>query len=159
MNKIPLRETMINQKAVRKILESTFRELEFKIFSQNEIGKLVELPDRFVVRNSTYITIYKQKGRSEFLVVDMVKNIKMRIEIKLQKTSGSVDEKFPYFYLNAATAHDADVLIILDGGGYKYGAKKWLENMIEEEWLLISEKKINIYNIVDGLKYIKETFK
>lgn len=153
------RETMTNQKALRKIIEDIFKELEFEIYTDNQVKKLEEFPDKFVIRNSSYKTIYKQKGRSTFYVIDMTKNIRMRIEIKIQNTSGSVDEKFPYLYLNAATSHDADVLIILDGGGYKYSAKQWLENKIEEKWLITGDKEIKLLNVVDGLKYIEETFR
>lgn len=88
----------------------------------------------------------------------MTKNIRLRIDIRIQNSSGSVDEKFPYLYINAATAHSDNVLIILDGKGYKRLAKKWLRDVILSKWLIVNDKKIYLHNIVNSIEFLKRMF-
>jgi hypothetical protein len=49
--------------------------------------------------------------------------LEIGIECKWQRISGSVDEKFPYAYLNCIEAMpERDIIIVVDGGGAKQGA-------------------------------------
>ena len=50
------------------------------------------------------------------------------IESKWQQTGGSVDEKFPYLTLNINMQYHSPTIILLDGGGYKKGAERWLRS-------------------------------
>lgn len=50
------------------------------------------------------------------------------IECKWQQSAGSVDEKFPFLYLNIMKCRDPTVVVI-DGGGYKPSALPWLKSM------------------------------
>lgn len=50
------------------------------------------------------------------------------IESKWQQTSGSVDEKYPYLVLNIQMKYQCPTILILDGGGYKKGAEKWVRS-------------------------------
>ncbi len=50
------------------------------------------------------------------------------IEAKWQQTSGTVDEKYPYFVMNI-WASEYQTVIVLDGGGYRPGAEKWVRSM------------------------------
>lgn len=148
--------TMENQKALRDTLEYIFRSHGYHVYTESEFSKLDVKPDNYVIKGSRYRSIYHHYARSEFKVVNYEKDIRLRIEIKIQKSSGSVDEKFPYLYLNTIYGHEEDVLIILDGGGYKPGSKKWLEEKVESQWLNSKEKKIQILNIVDSIEYIRQ---
>ena len=100
--------------------------------------------------------MYKHSTRSDFLVVNLTSNLKIRIEIKFQKTSGSVDEKLPYFYINSVTSHDDDVLFIVEGNGFKRGSKLWLKEKVNENWLNDNDKNIYMHDLVSSIKYLKE---
>jgi len=50
------------------------------------------------------------------------------IESKWQQSSGSVDEKYPYLVLNIQMNYQSPTILVLDGGGYKKGAEKWIRS-------------------------------
>lgn len=50
------------------------------------------------------------------------------IESKWQQVGGSVDEKYPYLVLNIQTRYPHPTILLLDGGGYKAGAERWIRN-------------------------------
>ncbi len=53
---------------------------------------------------------------------------KYLIETKRQSVAGSVDEKLPYVFLNARENYpEFDFVLVLDGNGWKPGARKWVE--------------------------------
>ena len=55
-----------------------------------------------------------------FLVIIKKNNFRIRIECKWQQSSGSVDEKLPYLFLNAKDCMpEKDIMIIIDGKGWK----------------------------------------
>ena len=47
------------------------------------------------------------------------------IEAKWQQVGGTVDEKYPYFVLNI-WASEYSTILVLDGGGYREGAERWV---------------------------------
>ena len=49
----------------------------------------------------------------------------LAIQCKWQSSSGTVDEKYPFEVLSVEK-EAYDTIILLDGGGYSPGAKKWL---------------------------------
>lgn len=59
------------------------------------------------------------------------------IESKWQESSGSVDEKYPFTVLNLKKQLAYKSIILLDGGGYKKGAEKWLRNQVDDKLLHI----------------------
>jgi len=73
-------------------------------------------------------------GRTEFVIVDGCRRI--RVEAKYQSAPGSVDEKYPYMLLNGIYNYpESEIIFVVDGGGYKPGARRWLENSINNNWL------------------------
>jgi len=50
------------------------------------------------------------------------------VEAKWQQVGGSVDEKYPYLVLNIKSCHCYPTVLLLDGGGYKKGAEKWIRD-------------------------------
>jgi hypothetical protein len=48
------------------------------------------------------------------------------IEAKWQQGGGSVDEKYPYLVLNIQMQYQCPTILVLDGGGYKPGAERWV---------------------------------
>lgn len=106
--------------------------------------------EKLVITSYPFQSIYGQKGKTEFLIVNKHQNRTIRVECKWQQTAGSVDEKFPYMYLNCVYAYDeAEVILIVDGGGYKPGARAWLEQAVANKWLIPedSPKSIQLMTI------------
>lgn len=52
------------------------------------------------------------------------------IEAKWQQGGGSVDEKYPYLILNINMQYKSPTILILDGGGYKKGAERWIRSQV-----------------------------
>lgn len=88
---------------------------------------------RVLLKNVPYTSIYRHRGYSEFVAIDPAQDRSVRIECKWQQSPGSVDEKFPYVYLNAVEAMtEPHVIIIVDGGGAKADAVSWLRRTVEQ---------------------------
>lgn len=52
------------------------------------------------------------------------------IESKWQQSAGSVDEKYPFLVKNIKTKYPYDAIVVIDGGGQKSGAIKWMKDQI-----------------------------
>jgi hypothetical protein len=75
--------------------------------------------------------IYETPVRCDFIVHHPIKHPEcLIIESKWQESSGSVDEKYPYNVLNIQQKLGYPAIIVLDGGGYKPGAEKWLRSQV-----------------------------
>ncbi len=59
------------------------------------------------------------------------------IESKWQEASGSVDEKYPYTILNIKMRSAYKSILLLDGGGYKPGAERWLRDQVDDKLLYV----------------------
>ncbi len=80
-------------------------------------------------------TIYDTALKCDFLVYHPQKWPRgLVIEAKWQQVGGSVDEKYPYLVLNIKQSPHKTILL-LDGGGYRAGAEKWVRLQIDEELL------------------------
>lgn len=98
----------------------------------------------------TGTTIYKTKRNVDFLVLNKERFPKsLIIECKWQQSTGSVDEKYPYLIWNIIKT-DIPTIVLLDGGGYKPGAKEWMKSVVNTERSLIGvwdmaefQKKVN----------------
>ncbi len=100
----------------------------------------------YLIKNYPYISIYNSKCYSEFVLFYKDKSI--RIECKHQVSSGSVDEKFAYLYLNAVMSYpENNVLLLVDGGGYRAGARQWLQDSIDNNLLNIDNKNIELLHL------------
>ena len=146
----------LNGKVFEQMVIPIFKANGFEIFTGNELNKkrLTDKPLRYVVKNATYKTIYGETGRTEFVIV--VGKRKIRIEIKYQSVAGSVDEKYPYMLLNAIYQYpEKEVIFIVDGGGYKLGARRWLETNIKNNWLDFMEtgKNIKLMTIIEFMSW------
>lgn len=72
-------------------------------------------------------TIYGTKRYCDFILFHPEKYpANLIIECKWQQSTGSVDEKFPFLVHNIRKT-GIDTIVLLDGRGYKDGAKAWLE--------------------------------
>lgn len=115
---------------LEKMVIATFESKGFQVvmyrqwvINQDKYGQ------ELLLRNVPYETIYGHNGNTEFLIKSQRYNLDVRLECKWQQSSGSVDEKFPYLYLNCIEKMpEPTIIIIVDGGGAKPGAVEWLKS-------------------------------
>lgn len=118
--------------------------------------------NELLLENVPFETIYKHKGNTEFLAKSKKYNLEIRIECKWQEVAGSVDEKFPYLYLNCIEAMpESTIIIIVDGGGYKTGALQWLKEVSEDNiYVKNSEHKdIKVFSLAEFMVWANRTFR
>jgi hypothetical protein len=119
--------------------------------------------DELLLKNAPYVTLYGHSGNTEFLVKSARYNIQTRIECKWQQAKGSVDEKFPYLFLNCVQQmSDPHIIILHDGGGAKEGAVQWLKNVCEEyteREKASSGRVIEVMDISYFTRWVNQIFK
>ena len=115
---------------LERMVIATFESKGFEVeMFRNWVKKPEKYGSELLLRNVPYETIYGHNGNTEFLVKSRDYNLEIRIECKWQQSSGSVDEKFPYLYLNCIEKMpEPTIIIIVDGGGAKPGAVEWLKS-------------------------------
>ena len=136
----------------------------FSVVQNRDLAKLS--PDdssELLIKNAPYTTLYGSKGKTEFLLKSKKYDLEVRIECKWQQSSGSVDEKLPHLYLSAVDAiPEDDVIILIDGNGFRTGAIAWLRNAVENR-LYISEEKhqknIMVMNATEFMTWANNTFR
>lgn len=123
-------------------------------------------PERYgrevLLEHVPYETIYGHPGITEFLLRSAAYGLEMRIECKWQQSAGSVDEKFPYLYLNCVEAMpEPDVMILVDGGGAKAGAVAWLRQVAAERRYLPpgTPKRIQVFTLAEFIAWANKTFR
>ena len=114
-----------------------------------------------LLKNVPYNTIYGHQGNTEFLLKSTSRHIEIRIECKWQQAAGSVDEKFPYLYLNCIEAMpESHIIILVDGGGYKQGAINWLNTTVNSKRYQSQNngKTIQVMNLVEFIRWANINF-
>lgn len=145
-----------NGKIFEEMMIPIFQNNGFLVFKETELYKKPINIQRYIIKDASYINIYSGKGKTEFVIVDG--NRRIRIEAKYQSVSGSVDEKLPYMYLNAINQYpENEVIFVVDGGGYREGARKWLDESIDKN-LLNSEKNIKLMDIMQFVAWFNHEF-
>ncbi|MFH1291917.1 MAG: PD-(D/E)XK nuclease superfamily protein [bacterium] len=92
-------------------------------------------------------SLYETQLYCDFIIYHPEKHEKcLIIESKWQQSAGSVDEKFPYLVLNIRERYPCSTIVVLDGGGYKKGAEKWLRDQIDD-------KLIHIFSMMEFQKW------
>ncbi len=128
-----------NGRVFENMMVPIFKDAGFEVFVESElktptIQEKVSTLQRYVIKNAAYTTIYNEGGKTEFVIVEG--NRRIRVEAKYQSTAGSVDEKYPYMLLNGIYQYpENEIIFVVDGGGYKPGARQWLEDHIKNNWL------------------------
>lgn len=110
---------------------------------------------KWVIENVPFTSIYGHNAKTEFVIG--FENREIRIEIKTQNANGSVDEKLPYVLLNAIETYpENETIIILEGDGFKNGAKEWVYRMVENDWMNFGEKgkTIQVMDLNDFGKWL-----
>ncbi|MEC4985189.1 MAG: PD-(D/E)XK nuclease superfamily protein [Oscillatoria sp. PMC 1068.18] len=75
------------------------------------------------------------------------------IECKWQQSSGSVDEKLPYVNLNIQNCYPAPAIVVIDGGGMKPGAIKWLKSQVGS-----NQNLLGVYGLMDFVVWANNNF-
>jgi len=127
----------------------------------------LKTPDKYgeelLLRHVPYTTLYDGRGYTEFLLISQKFNLEIRLECKWQQTAGSVDEKLPHVYLSAVNAvPENNVIILIDGPGFRDGAISWLKNIAEERKYIPvdkQDKNILIMNMTEFLTWCNNKFK
>ena len=87
----------------------------------------------------------------------------IRIECKWQQSNGSVDEKFPYLYLNCIEAMpEKEIVIIVDGDGAKAGAITWLQETVKSKKYTSdsnNDKTIHVFSLAEFIKWANIRFR
>ncbi len=113
--------------------------------------------ERLVLTNAPYMSIYNHQGRTEYLIINNFQNRRIRVEVKYQQVSGSVDEKFPYLWLNCVYAYpEKEVIILVEGSGFKVGAKEWLYKQVEDEWLIEDDREVKVMNLGEFVEFFNK---
>jgi hypothetical protein len=82
-------------------------------------------------------TVYNTKWNVDFVLHNPKEPpLSLIIECKWQQSGGSVDEKYPYLIQNIKEKSPYPAIILLDGEGYKSGAKEWLKLQVDNKKLL-----------------------
>lgn len=77
--------------------------------------------------------------------------------------SGSVDEKFPYLYLNCVERMPEQwIIIVIEGSGAKTGSIEWLKKACKEKIYASEEgkkKRIDVINLSEFIIWANKTFR
>jgi len=149
---------------LEKTIIPTFEARGFEVINY---GKWKKKPNDYgtelLLKHVPYTTIYGHPGYTEFLAQSQRYCLNHRIECKWQQSSGSVDEKFPYLYLNCVEAMpEQNIIIIAGGGGMKKGTIPWLKRVVLEQRYFVDRvegKNINIFSLEEFILWANQTFK
>ncbi len=149
---------VLEQAVVSTFSVKGFNVVNYRVWEKSK-DKL-DYGDELLLQNVPFTSIYGHSGNTEFLLKSKKHDVEMRIECKWQASAGSVDEKFPYLYLNCIEAMpEKDILIIVDGDGYKKGALAWLKKSAEtRKYQDKDEKNIRIFNLVEFIAWANKNF-
>ena len=59
----------LNGKVFESMMIPIFEASHFEVYTEAVLTKLSELPDRYIVKNASYTTIYKERGLTEFVII------------------------------------------------------------------------------------------
>ncbi len=146
------------------IVTSTLSTHGFEVVLYREYQKE---PTRYgtelLLRNVPYTTLYGTRGFTEFLIRSERYNLETRIECKWQQSAGSVDEKLPYTYLSCAeSVPEDDIIILIDGDGFRDGAKSWIREAAAQRRYIPAEcpgKSIKVMSSTEFLTWVNNMIK
>ncbi|MGV2827586.1 PD-(D/E)XK nuclease superfamily protein [Myxosarcina sp. GI1(2024)] len=151
-------------KVLERTIIPTFEARGFEIVKYSDWKKKRDTySSEILLKHVPYTTIYGHQGYTEFLAQSQQYSLNHRIECKWQQSSGSVDEKFPYLYLNCIEAMpEPNIIIIAGRGGMKEGAIPWLKRVVLERPYLpdgAANKNIQVFSIEEFILWANQTLK
>ena len=117
---------------LENFIEHTLSELGYKFIEKSKFfpGIYLQQP---IYSKQVYVcrSIYDTAIYCDFILYHPKKHERcLIIESKWQQTRGSVDEKYPYLILNIQHKYPHETLLVIDGGGYKENALKWVKSQV-----------------------------
>jgi hypothetical protein len=148
------------ESTVRGTLESKgFVTVSFRNWDRNKDKYGKEL----LLKHIPYTNIYGSRGSTEWLIKSEKWIKEIRMECKWQGGSGSVDEKFPYYYLNAIECiPENEMIIVYGGGGFRAGALPWLKEAVRLHKYTkpnTVQKTIHVFNVEEFIQWANDTFR
>ena len=143
-----------NGRRLEDLVEAVLCKYDIDALSYNEwLNGVVKIPNDIkgiLFKNVPYINVYGSNSRGEFLL--FLKGYPdTRIECRSQTVSGSVDEKLPYLLENCKVFDEKNVIVVLEGNGYKTRAKEWfIENAHAVRF-----KNINVMSFKEFKDWVK----
>ena len=142
---------------LEKFIENVLKESGYTEFIGN---KRQAFENRKSIGGKQYIkqlvvgpTIYDSERKVDFMIFNKEKFPDgLIIESKWQQSSGSVDEKYPFLFFNIMKT-EVPTIVLLDGGGYKPTAMKWLKGQVNLQGALIG-----VWNMVEFQKEVNDGF-
>lgn len=149
---------------LENLVQGTLQVHGFEVVKYRDyIKKPGEYGKELLLKNAPFKTLYGGNGNTEFLLLSEKYGLEIRIECKWQQSAGSVDEKFPHLYLSAVEAiPENDVILLVDGNGFREVAVKWLRETAEKRKYIpqeLSDKSIQVMNSTDFLTWANMTFR
>ena len=149
---------------LEETVKITFKSKGFNIVMYKDyIKDPEEYGNEILIKNVPFTSIYNHSASIEFLLKSKKHKLEIGIECKWQRVSGSVDEKLPYLYLNCLEAMPEDeIIIIIDGDGFKEGAINWLKSAVDNNLYTSShkdKKTIKIMSMVEFVAWANSKFK
>lgn len=143
-------ENLVEEELVKYGITS----LQYSDFVNGDLTAPIPGSDKGVLfKNVPYTNVYGANGRGEFLL--FLRGIPdIRIECRSQTVAGSVDEKLPYLLENCKIFDEKNVIVVLEGNGFKTKAKEWfIENAHA-----VKSKNINVMSLKEFKNWIKGIF-
>lgn len=121
----------------------------YEFIEKNKFNVAMTLNQKIYTRQLVLAqTIYNTKWNVDFVIHNPEKQpISLIIECKWQQVGGSVDEKYPYTVQNIKEQSPYPAIILLDGEGYKGGAKEWLKKQVDN-------KLLGVFNMGEFTKWV-----
>ncbi len=117
---------------LENFIEHTLGELGYKFIEKSKFFPGIYL-QQSIYSKQVYVcrSIYDTAIYCDFILYHPEKHERcLIIESKWQQARGSVDEKYPYLMLNIQHKYPHKTLLVIDGGGYKKNALKWLKSQV-----------------------------
>lgn len=123
-------------------VEAVFKRLGVTMVEHRDHdAKKVGSTDRLCVKNAPHITPYGGHGRHEFELYNVMPG-RVRVECRSQYVPGTADEKLIYLFESVLIGSENVAWIILDGDGFRPGAKDTIYKKAEA----VKHKKIKVFN-------------
>ena len=149
-----LESTIIATMTSKHFMKASYRDWKINPERYGEELLLTRVP---------YTSIYGNPSYTEFLIHSVPRGLDIRVECKWQQVSGSVDEKFPYLYLNCLEQMpESQVIIVADGGGAKPASLNWLKSVATEKKYTqpgYIPKSISVFTLQEFVIWANKTFR
>jgi hypothetical protein len=120
-------------KQLEKEVKEHFKKFKIKSIPYRTFKEIPFLHPKCLITNAPYISVFGQKGRTEFIWHDEFKEINARIECKRQTTCGSKQECICYFLESCINMPENKIYLIMDGEGWRYGLKQAIKQNIKKK--------------------------